>query len=133
MQPEGKRLQIKLESVRSQFTPSFLENKKISFQEQLYDVQCWIQDKFLSEGAEALQRVRFFQSTIGSLDYTTGQFFTPSAKIYIYQLTGDQLPENSLSLSPILQGKGEEVYVTFDRLNPVFQAHRFKAIFEISF
>ncbi len=121
-QPDGSRLHYRIESQSSQLTLK-PEGSHFDLIEQLQDMRCWMQDKFVSSS----QQVRYLEAAEGIYRYSAQQFLAQSVALSLYHLEGHELPRHLNHVRPFLSGMAQDVAFTITGKVPQFQAQQFKA------
>jgi len=125
-QKDHQRLQNRLDSERSFLT---LKPKKGSLElvEELYNVECWSQEKFYTVSRAPLYQMRVLKAKEGTYKYQTQTFEASDAAVSLYKIPGISLITNLQNHQAFLQGTAEEISFAVESGVPSFQAHQFKA------
>ncbi len=125
-QKDHQRLQNRLDSERSSLT---LKPKKNSLEviEQLYNIECWSQEKFYTVNRTPLYQMRVLKAKEGTYKYQTQTFEASEAAVALYKIPGVSLITNLRNHQAFLQGTAEDISFAVESGVPSFQAHQFKA------
>lgn len=120
------RLHYRIDSRASTLT-LIPNDDKLDIIESLEGIQCWMQDKFYSTGANPMQQVRYFEADRGTYQYTTQQFLAKSVALSLFRVPGQNLPTKLDPKTAFLQGIAQDVSFSVAGKMTAFQADRFKA------
>jgi hypothetical protein len=108
------------------------EKGKFHLLEQLYHIQCWIQDSVSEEGKSPTQQVRYMTAEKGTYLFPSHRFFANEITLQFFSLEGNDLPSYiPPALNPFLKGFAKEVSFSFSDKTPSFQAKHLTTTFEI--
>ncbi len=125
-QPNHQRLQNRLDSEKSYLTLSPKKNS-IEIVEQLYNVECWSQEKIYTVNKAPLYQMRVLKAKEGTYKYQTQTFEASTAALALYKIPGISLITNLQNHQAFLEGTAEEISFVVESGVPCFQAHQFKA------
>lgn len=128
-QEDNLRLHYRIYSQASLLTlEPTSQGKKISLNEKLEKIQCWMQDKlyYASSGAEPMQQVRFLEAEEGTYNYISQQFLAQSVVLSLFRLPEHDLPKE-IQTAPFLRGVARDVSFAVSGKTPSFSAQHFKA------
>jgi len=119
------RLHHKIESKQSimQLCP---RGDSIEVLEQLFDVQCWMQEK-LSYQQPVQQQMRFILAKEGFYNYRTQHFQATDVLLSMYRLPYTHLPSTLQGHTPFLRGKASHAFISIKDGIPQFTASQFTA------
>jgi hypothetical protein len=127
-QEDDSRLHYRIFSETSLLTIK-PEGKGFDLIEKLEKIKCWMQDKLYEASSEVgpMQQVRFFAAEEGLYRYASQEFLAQTVALSLYRLVGHELPKETLSSKPFLQGIAKDVSFAVSGKNPQFKAKHFKA------
>ena len=99
--------------------------KKVSFEETLKNLQCWIQDKVDPKN----QQIRYFTSASGKYYFPDHKFYAEKINLYFYQLPGKELPSNISEKEAYVSGIAKDISFYIFEKTPHFKAEHFRAHF----
>jgi hypothetical protein len=125
-EPTLQRLQTRIDSQTSVLTA---EPKAhcLEIIENLYDIQCWSQEKLYNNHKQPTYQMRMLQAKKGLYKYQTKSFEATDATLALYKIPGISLITNLLHHKTFLQGTAKEISFTVKEGTPYFEAREFNA------
>lgn len=125
-QVDQSRLHYRIDSASSVLT-LIPRDDKLDIFENLYHIQCWMQDKLYTQGTTLMQQVRFFVADEGVYRYSSQQFTANRVELSLFRVPGNQLFTALDPKKAFMQGVAGGVFFAIAGNTPKFQAEHFKA------
>jgi hypothetical protein len=122
----GEKLDQRHIRINSNISELFLTLKKdkMDILENLYDIECAIQDKTT---ASNIQHIRYFTAKNGSYLFRAHKFLANDTSIYFFKFPGKDLPTVLDFKNAYLQGNAQSLSFLLSEKKPCFNVSSFKA------